>query len=49
LWLEGDTARWDVHYAFFAKSFGRIQVDASEAENVHLFTPADLTTLADAS
>jgi uncharacterized protein len=49
LWLEGDTARWDVHYAFFAKAFGRIQVDESEAENVHLFTPADLTTLADTS
>ena len=26
-WLQGDSVPWEVHYAFFAKAFGQIQVD----------------------
>ena len=25
LWLRGDTARWDVHYAFFARNVGQVE------------------------
>ena len=39
LWLKDDTARWEVHYAFFAKSFGQLNLDESEKDTVHLFTP----------
>ncbi|MBV7332835.1 DUF234 domain-containing protein [Chloroflexi bacterium TSY] len=45
LWLKGDTARWDVHHAFFAKSIGQIQIDELDQETVHLFTPEDVTNL----
>ena len=24
LWLRGDTARWDDHYAFFARNVGQV-------------------------
>ncbi|MFQ5436298.1 MAG: DUF234 domain-containing protein, partial [Anaerolineae bacterium] len=41
LWLGDDTSRWDVHYAFFARSFGTI--DVAGDEQIHLFTPADVT------
>lgn len=45
-WLHGDTARWDVHYAFFAKTFtSSVEMD----ENVHIFTPDDVTRLANPS
>ena len=43
LWLRGDTSRWDVHYAFFARAFGQVQVEGVEEEAVHLFTPEDVT------
>jgi len=43
LWLKGDTARWEVHYAFFAKSFGQMELDDVEEGQVHLFTPEDIT------
>ncbi len=58
LWLKGDTARWEVHYAFFAKSFGRIPLDVHvalhqalqgihvEQDTLHLFTPQEITNLA---
>jgi AAA+ ATPase superfamily predicted ATPase len=42
LWLRGDTARWDVHYAFFARSFGQVQVEGVGEDTVHLFTPDDV-------
>jgi hypothetical protein len=45
LWLQGDTARWEVHYAFFAKAVGQVQIEDAEAEMVHVFTPEDITTL----
>ena len=44
LWLRGDTSRWEVHYAFFAKGFGRVQVEGVDEQAVHLFTPQDVTT-----
>ncbi|MEW6363807.1 MAG: ATP-binding protein [Acidobacteriota bacterium] len=43
LWLRGDTSRWDVHYAFFGRSFGRVQIDRVDRDKVHLFTPEDVT------
>lgn len=45
LWLQGDTARWEVHYAFFAKAVGQVQIEDTEAETVHVFTPEDITSL----
>lgn len=39
-WLRGDTTRWDVHYAFFARSFGQVEVAAHRESPVQLFTPA---------
>ena len=45
LWLKGDTARWDVHYAFFAKSFGQINSDNLEPDTIHLFSPEDIANL----
>ncbi len=44
-WLHGDTAHWDVHYAFFAKSIGTVMVNEIDVEQVHLFQPADITQL----
>jgi len=42
LWLHGDTARWEVHYAFFAKAI----TESSETdETVHYFSPEDVTQL----
>jgi hypothetical protein len=41
LWLRGDTSRWDVHYAFFARRFGQVQSGRDE-DRVHLFTPTDI-------
>jgi AAA+ ATPase superfamily predicted ATPase len=43
LWLRGDTARWDVHYAFFARSLGQVQIEGVDEENIHLFTPEAVT------
>ncbi len=43
LWLRGDTARWDVHYAFFARNPGQVAAAGRDDENVHLFTPEDVT------
>ncbi len=45
LWLRGDTARWDVHYAFFARNAGQVEGADLVAENVHLFTPDDVTSV----
>jgi AAA+ ATPase superfamily predicted ATPase len=39
LWLRGDTSRWDVHYAFFARGFGQVQAEGVDEGTVHLFTP----------
>ena len=47
IWLKGDTARWEIHYAFFAKSVGQIDVDDLEADTVHIFTPEDIINLAE--
>jgi AAA+ ATPase superfamily predicted ATPase len=47
LWLRGDTARWDVHYAFFARNLGQIEGPGLGEENVHLFTPDDVTRASD--
>lgn len=38
LWLRGDTARWDVHYAFFARSLGQVQSPGLEAWKRATFT-----------
>ena len=46
LWLKDDTARWEVHYAFFAKSVGQIDVDELDQDIVHIFRPEDITSLA---
>ena len=42
LWLKGDTARWDVHYAFFAHGFGQLRGEHVDEDNLHLFTPDDI-------
>lgn len=42
LWLRGDTSRWDVHYAFFARGFGQVQVEGMSDGSVHLFSPQDV-------
>jgi len=39
LWLRGDTSRWDVHYAFFGKNFGRVRTEGVDDGTVHLFSP----------
>ena len=41
LWLRGDTSRWEVHYAFFARNFGQMEADIDQ-DSVHLFTPVDV-------
>jgi hypothetical protein len=40
-WLGGDTY-WDVHYAFFAREFGRVSDSAASDPHVHLYTPEDI-------
>lgn len=42
IWLHGDTARWDVHYAFFAKAFTE---SIPEDETIHCFLPEDIINL----
>jgi uncharacterized protein len=42
LWLKGDSARWDVHYAFFARSFGQVRAENIDEDRLHLFTPGDV-------
>lgn len=42
LWLRGDTARWDVHYAFFVRNLGQVQALGLEEGNIHFFTPGDV-------
>ncbi len=44
-WLQGDTAQWETHYAFFAKAFGEITVDTLSMDELHLFTPEAITEL----
>ncbi|MEZ4865732.1 MAG: ATP-binding protein [Caldilineaceae bacterium] len=44
-WLQGDTARWEVYYAFFAKSFGQIQSESLAIDELYLFTPEEITDL----
>lgn len=39
LWPKGDTARWDDHYAFFARTLGPVEEAGVGEDNVHLFTP----------
>lgn len=43
LWLKGDTARWDVQYAFFARNVGQVAGAGLGEENIHVFTPEDVT------
>jgi hypothetical protein len=45
LWLKGDTARWDVHYAFFARTVGQVEGAGLDEETIHLFTPDDVTSV----
>lgn len=45
LWLHGDSVPWEVHYAFFAKTFGQVAVDALPVDELHLFTPEEITAL----
>jgi hypothetical protein len=45
VWLRGDSSRWDVHYAFFARSFGQVEITARSESQVHFFTPADVVSL----
>lgn len=44
LWLRGDTTRRDVHYAFFARNVGQVEETGLVEENVHVFTPDDVTS-----
>lgn len=39
LWLRGDTARWNVDYACFARNLGQIKGSGLGDESVHLFPP----------
>ncbi|MGQ9552633.1 MAG: ATP-binding protein [Anaerolineae bacterium] len=41
LWLGGDSG-WDVHYALFARAFGRLRQSAGQEPGFYLFTPADI-------
>jgi len=43
-WLRGDTSRWEVHYAFFGKRFGQIQMGGVDEGTVHMFTPQDIVS-----
>ncbi len=40
-WLDGDPY-WDVHYAFFAREFGRVAETATADSRVHLYTPEEV-------
>jgi hypothetical protein len=40
-WLGGDTG-WDVHYALFAREFGRLRERAGHEAGLYFFTPNDL-------
>ncbi len=40
-WLSGDMY-WDVHYALFAREFGRVSDSVSSDPHVHLYTPKDV-------
>ncbi len=42
LWLRGDSSRWDVQYAFFARSFGQISAASGDDDAIHLFTAQDV-------
>lgn len=42
LWLRGDSSRWDVHYAFFAGSFGQLAAGTGDEDSIHLFTAQDV-------
>jgi uncharacterized protein len=42
-WLHGDSTRWDVYYAFFAKA---ISDSVADDETVLVFTPADIAAVA---
>jgi len=42
LWLRGDSSRWDVHYAFFARGFGQMTATSGDDDAVHLFTAQDV-------
>jgi AAA+ ATPase superfamily predicted ATPase len=43
LWLRGDTSRWDVHYAFFARGFGQqMATSLANEDAIHLFTAQDM-------
>ncbi len=44
-WLKGDTARWEVHYALFAKSVGQVAVEEMDDDSIYVFTPEDITSL----
>ncbi len=44
-WLHGDTAHWDVHYAFFAKSIGEVTAEGIDDEQLHLFRPENIANL----
>jgi len=45
LWLRGDTSRWDMHYAFFARGVGQqMAALADDEDHVHLFTAQDMIT-----
>lgn len=45
LWLWDDMARWDVHYAFFARNMGQVDGAGLGEENVPVFTPDDVTSV----
>lgn len=45
LWLRGDTSRWDVHYAFFARGYGQIQGTLTDEDSVFLLTPEDVVNV----
>jgi AAA+ ATPase superfamily predicted ATPase len=45
LWLRGDTAHWDVHYAFFARNLSQVESTGLGEENIHRFTPDDVTSV----
>lgn len=40
-WLGGDTG-WDVHYALFARAFGRMRERVEQEPGFYFFTPADI-------
>jgi hypothetical protein len=40
-WLGGDSG-WEVHYALFAREFGRVRVMAGQEPGFHFFQPTDI-------